>query len=150
MARGAEELRAGYLAADEAGRRAILSDIADVRADSLAGSAFLNPIDPDRLEWFGSLLDLCAVHIRLQEKAREPGLEPLAEILSLNPGVPSEGWDYIAFKGGSEPGLVTASWLVRDGERTFVLAGSMLDRNQPVEELDAVLVMAAARDLMGR
>lgn len=147
---GAEELRAGYLAADEAGRRAILSDIADVRADSLAGAAFLNPIEPDRLEWFGSLLDLCAVHVRLQERAQEPSLEPVAEILSLNPGVPSEGWDYIAFKGGSEPGLITASWLVRDGETTFVLAATVLDRNQPVEEMAAILVMAAARDLLGR
>jgi hypothetical protein len=147
---GADELRAEYLAADEAGRRAILSDLADVRADSLAVTAFLNPIEPDRLEWFGTLLDLCMVHFLLQERALEPGLEPVAEILSLNPGVPSDDWDYIAFKGGSEPGLLAVSWLVRDGERTFVFAATVLDREQPIEELEAVLVMAAARDLMGR
>lgn len=146
---GAEELRAEYLAADVAGKRAILSDLAGVRADSLAAAAFLDPIEPDRLEWFGSLFDLCTVHLRLQEKAQEPGLEPVAEILSLNPGIPSEKWDYIAFKGGSEPGLVTASWLVRDGAKTFFLAGTVMDRSQPIEELEAVLVMAAARDLMG-
>ena len=146
----AEELRAEYLAADEAGRRAILSDIADVRADSLAVGSFLDPIEPDRLEWFGSLFDLCAVHVQLQERAQEAGLEPVAEILSLNPGVPSEGWDYIAFKGGSEPGLVTTSWLVRDGQRTFVLAATVLDPAQPIEEIEAVLVMAAARDLLGQ
>ncbi|MCA1737047.1 MAG: hypothetical protein LC739_13400 [Actinobacteria bacterium] len=70
----AEELRAEYLAANEAGKRAILADLADVRADSLAAAAFLEPIEPDRLEWFGSLLDLCAVHIRLQQIANEPGL----------------------------------------------------------------------------
>ena len=147
---GADELRAAYLAADEAGRRAILSDLADVRADSLAVTAFLNPIEPDRLEWFGTLLDLCMVHVLLQERALEPGLEPVAEILSLNPGVPSDDWDYIAFKGGSEPGLLAVSWLVRDGERTFAFAATVLDREQPIEELEAVLVMAAARDLMGR
>ena len=146
---GAEELRAEYLAADEAGKRAILSDLADVRADSLVAAAFLDPIEPDRLEWFGSLFDLCIVHVELQERAEEPGLEPVAEILSLNPGVPSENWDYIAFKGGSEPGLVTASWLVRDADSTFVLAATVLDRTQPIEELEAVLVMAAARDLLG-
>lgn len=83
------------------------------------------------------------------QRALEPGLEPVAEILSLNPGVPSEEWDYIAFKGGSEPGLVTASWLVRGGQNTFVLAAAVLDRTQPIEELEAVLVMAAARDLLG-
>lgn len=72
------------------------------------------------------------------------------EILSLNPGIPSEAWEYIAFKGGSEPGLVTASWLVRDsGQRTFVLAATVLDPEQPLEELEAVLIMAAARDLLG-
>lgn len=145
----ADELRAAYLAADEAGRRAILSDLADVRADSLPVTAFLDPIEPDRLEWFGTLLDLCRVHVLLQEKALEPGLEPVAEILSLNPGVPSDDWDYIAFKGGSEPGLVTVSWLVADGVRTFAFAATVLDSAQPIEELEAVLVMAAARDLMG-
>jgi hypothetical protein len=147
---GAEELRAAYLDADEAGRRAILSDLADVRADSLAVTAFVDPIEPDRLEWFGSLLDLCIVHLLLQERALQPSLEPVAEILSLNPGVPSDDWDYIAFKGGSEPGLLTASWLVMEGQRTFFLGATVLDREQPLEELEAVLVMAAARDLMGR
>ena len=55
-----------------------------------------------------------------------------------------------AFKGGSEPGLLAVSWLTRDGERTFVFAATVLDREQPIEELEAVLVTAAARDLMGR
>ena len=65
------------------------------------------------------------------------------------PRFSAENWDYIAFKGGSEPGLVIASWLVRDAEGTLVLAATVLDRPQPIEELEAVLVMAAARDLLG-
>lgn len=67
LSEGADGLRASYLIADEAGRRAILTDLADVRAATLS-AVFLNPIEPDRLEWFGSLLDLCAVHVQLQPK----------------------------------------------------------------------------------
>ncbi|MFN2487263.1 MAG: serine hydrolase, partial [Acidimicrobiia bacterium] len=146
---GPEQQREDYLNADEAGRRAILDGLADVPASSLAGEAFLQPIVPDRLEWFASLNDLCAVHVRLQEKAQVSGLEPVAEILSLNPGIPSETWDYIGFKGGSEPGLVATSWLVTEGERTFVLAAAVLDPEQPLDETEAVLLMGAARDLLG-
>ncbi len=146
---GPEQQREDYLNADEAGRRAILDGLADVPASSLAGEAFLQPIVPDRLEWFASLNDLCAAHVRLHEKAQVPGLEPVAEILSLNPGFPSDKWDYIGFKGGSEPGLVATSWLVTEGDRTFVLAAAVLDPEQPLDETEAVLLMGAARDLLG-
>jgi hypothetical protein len=144
----AEEMRADYLAADVAGKRAMLDDLASVRADSLPATAFLEPIEPDRLEWFGSLLDLCLVHVRLQELATEPGLEQIGDILSLNPGIPSEAWDYIAFKGGSEPGLLTTSWLVQGGDGTFFLAATVLNVNEPLDETEVVLLMGAARDLL--
>ncbi len=110
---GTEEQREEYLAAEETTRRQILESFENVLASSISG-AFLDPIAPDRLEWFASLNDLCTAHIRLQERARVPGLEPVAEILALNPGIPTARWDYIAFKGGSEPGLVTTTWLVRE------------------------------------
>ena len=145
---GPPEQRDDYLASDEAERRLILDDLDGVLASSLTGS-FLEPIVPDRLEWFASLNDLCATHASLQERAMVAGLEPVAEVLSLNPGIPSERWDYIAFKGGSEPGLVTTTWLVREGDRTFFLGATVLDPDQPLDETQAVLLMGAARDLLG-
>jgi hypothetical protein len=57
----------------------------------------------------------------------------MADILSLNRGIPSEAWEYIAFKGGSEPGLVTASCLVRDSaNRTYVVAATVVDPERPL------------------
>ncbi len=147
---GAAALRAKYLAANDSGQRQILEDIADVRADSLPIGEFFSPTDPDRLEWFASLADLCTLHVRLQERALQPGLEPVALILSFNPGVPSEAWEYIAFKGGSEPGLTATSWLVRErDQRTFVLAAAVVDTEQNLDEPEIIAIMAAARDLMG-
>ena len=147
----AETLREEYVNADEGRRREILEEIAAVPASSLDALAFTEPVAPDSIEWFASLEDICAAHVRLQERAQEPGLEPIAEILALNPGLPSDRWAYMAFKGGSEPGLLATSWLVRaeDG-RTFVLAGSVLNTEQPIDEITAALLTAAARDLMGQ
>jgi len=144
-------LREEYLNADEGRRREILDELADVLASSLDVLAFTEPVALDTIEWFASLEDLCAAQVRLQERAQEEGLEPISEILAINPGIPTDRWAYIAFKGGSEPGLVVSSWLVRaeDG-RTFVLAASVLNTEEPVDEITAALLMAAARDLMGQ
>ena len=40
------------------------------------------------------------------------------EILARNPGVPADSWDYVAFKGGSSPGVLAGSWLVADAQGT--------------------------------
>ncbi len=147
----AEALREEFLNADETRRREILEEIADVPASSLDALTFTEPVAPDTLEWFASPEDICAAHVRLQERAQEAGLEPIADILSINPGIPTDRWAYVAFKGGSEPGLMAASWLVRgEDSRTFVLTSSVLNTEQPVDEITAALLMAAARDLMGQ
>jgi hypothetical protein len=152
LGEGASELRADYLSADVDGRRQILEDIAGVRAADLAAAEFNDPIAPDRLEWFASLADMCTAHVRLQERATESGLQPVSEILSVNPGIPSEQWQYIAFKGGSEPGLVTTSWLIRaaDGSTYFLGASVLNTENAFDDEIQVVLRMAAARDLIGK
>lgn len=144
-------LRQGYLDGDEAARRAVLDQIADLRPEDLPLSEWTDPIDPDRLEWFATPADLCALHVALRDQAGGPGLEPVGEILSLNPGLPdtAERWSYLAFKGGSEPGLLAMSWLGETaGGRTFVLAGSVVNPDRPLDELEAVLLFGAARDLL--
>lgn len=67
-----------------------------------------DPIWPDGVEWFASAEDIAAVHIALQEQE-----DPMVrEILSGNPGIPPEAFDYVGFKGGSSPGVLTGSWYV--------------------------------------
>jgi len=43
------------------------------------------PRDLD-LEWFATPGDMCRTQVYLAELATRPGLEPVADILSINPG----------------------------------------------------------------
>jgi hypothetical protein len=143
-----------YLAlADPEERRAFLDG--DVAATSLPWIA--DPMwtgDPellgapqriDELEWFATPLDLCVTLNDLDALAQRPGLEPVAEILELNPGLPfPEGrWSTIRFKGGSEPGVVMfAYWLeAPTGERRVVVV-SLSDPDVAFAENDAVVPVA--------
>lgn len=144
------ELQERWLAGDDAEQRAILTDLADQPLpDVVAFTA--DPIRPEVLEWFASPQDVCRVLARLHERATAPGGEPVLAALSTNPGVPDEDgrWDLILFKGGSEPGLLAASWLVdTDSGEPQVVAGSVIDPDQPIDEVEAVLLLAAVRDLL--
>jgi beta-lactamase class A len=79
----------------------------------------------DQLEWFASSEDLCRVMATLHARSRKPKLAPLLDVLSINPGIPIDKsqWPYIGFKGGSEPGVMNLTWLLRRADdRWFVVA----------------------------
>jgi len=98
---GAEPLLARYRAGDEAARRAVL--------DELKGHALPKvkdyPSDPTAIdvEWYFSTRELC-------ELMRKVADLPL---MTINSGVADKAaWDRVAYKGGSEPGVLnTTSWL---------------------------------------
>jgi hypothetical protein len=62
----------------------------------------------DRIGWFASAGDLCRAMAALHAMFDDPGLEPLAEIVHLDPvAIPAMAlaldpgtWPYIGFKGG--------------------------------------------------
>ena len=138
---------ADYLALDTEGRRAALDGLAGVTLAADLDPA-LDPSVPrllDRIEWFASPADECRTQLRLADLATRPGLEPVADILRINPGVPfGEEWTDVRFKGGSEVGLVFVSWRLerRDG-RVYVLAGGAMDPSRPLDDLAVVNVLAA-------
>ena len=85
------------------------------------------PRDAGSLEWFASAADICRVYASLATLARQPGLAPVASILSLNTGgldLSSSQWRPVWFKGGSEPGVLTLSYLAttRTGQTYAVTA----------------------------
>lgn len=106
------------------------------------------PIALDSLEWFASAEDLCLAHVRLQELASRPGLEPVRSILATNAGagvpIDREVWPYVAFKGGSEPGVLALSWYAerRDGRR-FAVMVLMRNSRGAISDLIALDVAAA-------
>ncbi len=133
-----------YAVADEAERRSILEN--EVAALDLPELSEFDPSQPvlvEELEWFASPVAMCDAMVWLSA-------DPTAlEILSSNPGVPatSSDWETIAFKGGSEPGLIAMVWWTSttDG-RAFVTAGSVVSSSGPVDESEAANLLAFLRD----
>ena len=130
------DLLARYEAADEAGRRSLLAgEVADAPTPSL-DDQWPEPRAVTTVEWFASPLDLCRVLVGLDDASREPGLEPLTEILSTNPGFVYDPAQYstLLFKGGSEPGVLVGAWLGRriDGTR-IVVAGGAASTSTPID-----------------
>ena len=135
-----------YLAADTAERRAILDELSDTSVDELNIAGWTKPIAVDGLEWFASPLDLCVVLALLQA-------DPEAKrILAINPGIPDEAglWSYIGFKGGSEPGVLGLAWYLTAPDGTSrVVAGTVWNPDEVLDETEAALLFGVIRDLSG-
>jgi beta-lactamase class A len=105
-----------YLAADEAGRRALLAGTVDrtpLPAVAAAGS-WTAPRAVASLEYFASASDLCRAYASLATLSRRPGLAPIGQVLSLNDDglqLDPAQWKTTWFKGGSEPGVLTAAFM---------------------------------------
>jgi hypothetical protein len=106
----------------------------------------------DELEWFATPRDMCRTMADLAQLAATPGLGPVGEILSINPGLPPDlldAWETARFKGGSEPGVLAFvhGLTGADGrERVVVLGWS--DPTRPIAPSPAV--ESAWRGLLDR
>jgi hypothetical protein len=147
--------------ADVAGRRDILDSLAGrtvpwvddprVVAEANADGVPLGQPRNLDIEYIASPQDLCRTLVHLDELAAMPGLEPVVDILSLNPGVPldTDTWTDVRFKGGSEPGVVAlAWWLGRSDGRQFVVAGALNDPDVAFDQLAATQLITNAIGLI--
>ena len=139
-----------YARAELSERRAILSSLHDTKPDEAAvqtafasGPRFLN------VEWFASRQDIAKVFARLTD-------DPVAlDILAVNRVLGEEvahAYDYVGYKGGSEPGVLDFSWLLRDREGVWWMfsmgwnnSGAVVD-----EALFLGLANAAMREAAGQ
>jgi beta-lactamase class A len=98
--RGNEEPAVAWTDGDEVARRAVLAEIGATPLPSI-DRYLLQPIL--EIEWFFTAFELCAL---LERVADNPAFD-------INPGVANPAdWSEIAFKGGSEPGVLDLSTLV--------------------------------------
>src|SRR5688572_6034351 len=123
-----------YRAADAAGRLAALEATADDKIDMFEFmTAFTGPPIALDIEWLVSGEDMA----RLMRRIRDLDDPTAREIMAVNTAVPdnlSGGWQYIGYKGGSEPGVINLSWLLQNdaGEWHVVT----LSWNNPAAEVD--------------
>jgi hypothetical protein len=120
------DLLARYSAADEAQRRdQLVGEVAGAPLISVE-DFWIEPRGVTTVEWFGSPADICRALVSLDALADVPGLEPVAEVLSANPGPENVAASELFFKGGNEPGVLFAAWLATrpDGSRVAVVGGA--------------------------
>ena len=148
------EERAAYLELGSEGRRTFLdTDLAGHGiGDAVANLAGWGaPVAIDSIEYFASPADLCRAMVWLHEAASTPGLEPVRDILSINPGPPFDErvWPFVGFKGGGEPGVFAVSWLLeRHDGRLFFLAGILNDSTRIRDETRAALLVSVGADFL--
>lgn len=119
-----------YLGSGVEGRRAALEGLADQPATIDDLRLTPRPVAVDTVEWFASASDLCRAHVALQKKGPE-----VRRILGRNPGISfGANAGYVAFKGGSEPGVLAGSWYVEHADgRRFAFSVLLRNREGPID-----------------
>lgn len=152
----AEDERArNYLSSSTEDRRELLARMADTPVPSAAALAgWAEPLRIESLEWFASADDLCRAMAYLKEMSDRPGLHPIERILSTDTttlGGDTDTWPYVGFKGGSEPGVLNMTAILRrDDGRWFYVSMGLNDPTRDVEALSARRAITAALDLLAR
>jgi hypothetical protein len=134
------DLATAWRAAGPDGRRRLLRDnrarLAATKID--AGMFGDKPLALD-VEWFASPRDEAAVLDWLRTKGGDAALA----ILAVNPGTPHATlFDYAGFKGGSEPGVIFGSWLVKTKKGNwYAVTGGWTRPDTAVETLTFMSLM---------
>ena len=157
---GQDALGRRYLALDTRARRKLLAgEVADTPGSAI-GALFADgkPVLIDRLEWFASPADLARVMGWLNAHRTTVGGKEAMRILAINPGPAAalaKRFAYVGYKGGSEPGVVSMTVLVRGGQelgqdRARVVSASWNNPAAAVDELSFGALVTRAVELLER
>ncbi|MBI5362941.1 MAG: serine hydrolase [Planctomycetes bacterium] len=135
-AQGADE----YLKLDLAKQRAFLEkDVASWPLDetSVDSGSFTSPNRIDTLEWFASASDLCRAMDWLRKNTESGPAAAVREVLTISRGldVSKELFPWCGFKGGSEPGVINLTFLLKSKDGAwFAVAATWNDVKDPIDE----------------
>ena len=124
-------------------RRAALTALDRVPRERI--TPWTEPRRVESLEWFGSPLDICRAYASLWQR-QDPAVHAA---LSANDGglaLPAADFPDVWFKGGSEPGVLALSYLVRTAGGEVLTASLML--SDPDRALDEATVAPRAIALL--
>lgn len=107
-------LRERFLNATEAAQRDLLdNEAAALALDKIDNEALSKgPTAIDTIEWFASPTDLLWLLSHLKAQKNDEALA----IMGINPGLSpaaAKKWRYVGYKGGSEPGVISMSYLLQ-------------------------------------
>jgi beta-lactamase class A len=114
-----------YQTSNEAQRRGILEELTKKPLPNVSDFEGVNPVALD-VEWFFTASELCGL---MEQVADLP-------LMSINPGVVNPSyWQKVAFKGGSEPGVLNlTTWLQAKNGKNYCVVATWNNNNAPVEE----------------
>jgi beta-lactamase class A len=145
-------LRAQYLKASEAKQRDLLTANQNrLTLEQIEGAQFTSaPAFIDTIEWFASPKDIIAVmdHIRAQKS------DTARTIMAINPGIDpasARKWRYLGYKGGSESGVISMSFLAQNQQGVwYVASGSWNNVSAAVNGQAMAGLMTRLLDVAGR
>jgi hypothetical protein len=118
-----QELLTAYRNSDVTGKHKILSLIASLPLPD-ASIFSSGPLALD-IEWFFSVNDLANLIYYVGD----------LPLFSVNPGVAAKSdWQHIAFKGGSEPGVINLTTLLVSNSEAFYVASVTWNNNEVLDE----------------
>ncbi|MFS8534025.1 MAG: serine hydrolase [Limnochordales bacterium] len=118
-----EDLLARWRAADEAGRRALLAEAANRPLPT--ADVFDSPRALD-VEWFFTARELCGLMGAVYD----------LPLMSINPGVANaDDWAWVAFKGGSEPGVLNLTTALADASGARYCVSATWNHTDNLDEL---------------
>jgi hypothetical protein len=129
-----QPLRERFMAATEATQRDLLTSEAGALTLEKIDNAQLSkgPASIDSIEWFASPNDL----LWLLNHIRETKNDEMLAIMGINPGISTTArskWRYVGFKGGSEPGVISMSYLLMSQSgKWYAVTGSWNDTDKDV------------------
>ena len=148
---GDDSLIGKWAAASEAEKRAMLAPggLVASREPSLALAALWTaPRGIEEAEWFASPFECCraiaeirSIELSLPEGAVRDGL---SQVLRSNPGMGFDGevWKSVGFKGGSEPGVLSLTWLLERADGRWFCMSLGINDTQANPDLNATLGLA--------
>ncbi|QIQ86117.1 serine hydrolase [Erythrobacter sp.] len=141
---------ADYRAAGPEERLAILANTAgdDLDLKALARTFDGKPIALD-VEWLASAEDLRKLFLYMMMKGDPRALE----VLSINAGLPdavADKWKHVAFKGGSEPGVLHLTWLLQDESGEWHLLNLAWNNPDDPVDQDTLTLIAQRIASLGR
>ncbi len=117
--------------------------------DSVSFGAGIEMID--KIEWFASPKDIANLLKYIRDHSTSGEGARVRDILAVNPGlsIDKSKWEYIGYKGGSEPGVLDLSFLLQSKATGdwYVVTGTWNNINAALEESDFEGYMQRATEL---
>ncbi len=136
-----------FVAADEAGRRQVLEDIADQPLPD-QGELELEPSVPQQPEWYASPAELCDTLVALDEATTGQDMQPARDAFGGGPPPRiDDQWELIGAKGGNQPGVHAQAWLVARDDTRFAFTIS-IDHSDHIDTTQLIPVLEGAVNLM--